>query len=221
MVLDAGQRGGIHAQIPGVSIDAVLTLWTDEAVSIRIRGALLWTHFGISGPAALNVSRHWLRARLEGRRLRLSASFVPDRDFQQADALLLDRARAHPRAALGSIVATLMPASMSDAILSHAGIDGAAPMSELGRDDRRALARLLTEWPLPVVDSRGYSYAEATAGGVDLREIEPSTMESRRCPGLYLVGEVLDVDGRLGGFNFQWAWSSAYVAGRALAGSSA
>ncbi len=64
---------------------------------------------------------------------------------------------------------------------------------------------------------RGYNYAEATAGGVALDEIDPSTMESRICPGLYLVGEMLDVDGRIGGFNFQWAWSTAYVAGRALA----
>ena len=70
---------------------------------------------------------------------------------------------------------------------------------------------------MQVLDSRGYNYAEVTAGGVDLREIDPGTMESRVCPGLFLVGEILDVDGRLGGFNFQWAWSSAYVAARKLA----
>jgi len=70
---------------------------------------------------------------------------------------------------------------------------------------------------MPVVGTRGYNYAEATAGGVQLAEINPRTMESRRCPGLYLVGEMVDVDGRLGGFNFQWAWSSAMAAARALA----
>ena len=74
----------------------------------------------------------------------------------------------------------------------------------------------LVEWPLPVVDTRGYNYAEVTAGGVALTEIDPATMESRVCPGLFLVGEILDVDGRIGGFNFQWAWSSACVAARAL-----
>jgi predicted flavoprotein YhiN len=72
------------------------------------------------------------------------------------------------------------------------------------------------EWPLPVTGCRGYNYAEATAGGVALDEINPATMESRPCPGLYLVGEMLDVDGRIGGFNFQWAWSSGYVAARAI-----
>jgi predicted flavoprotein YhiN len=79
------------------------------------------------------------------------------------------------------------------------------------------LTQLLLATPLSIVDTRGYAFAEATAGGVPLDEIDATTMGSRRCPGLYLVGEILDVDGRLGGFNFQWAWSSAWVAGRALA----
>ena len=74
----------------------------------------------------------------------------------------------------------------------------------------------MAEWPLPVIESQGYQRAEVTAGGVRLEEISPATMESRRCPGLFLVGEILDVDGRLGGFNFQWAWSTGYVAGQAL-----
>ena len=90
-------------------------------------------------------------------------------------------------------------------------------MAHLTRDDRRRLVQTLLETPLDVRDSRGYAYAEVTAGGVPLDEIDPSTMESRVCPGLHLVGEILDVDGRLGGFNFQWAWSTGWVAGRALA----
>jgi hypothetical protein len=89
-------------------------------------------------------------------------------------------------------------------------------MAHLTREDRRTLLRALLEWPLPVRGSRGYNYAEVTAGGVPLDEIDPSTFESRRCAGLHLVGEILDVDGRIGGFNFQWAWSSAWVAAAAL-----
>lgn len=90
-------------------------------------------------------------------------------------------------------------------------------LAHFPRDERRRLVLALTAWPLPVVGSRGYDYAEVTAGGVPLTEINAATMESRVCPGLYLAGEILDVDGRLGGFNFQWAWSSAYVAATALA----
>jgi len=75
----------------------------------------------------------------------------------------------------------------------------------------------MLEWPMAVRDSRGYGYAEVTAGGVPLSEIDPGSMASRKCPGLYLVGEMLDVDGRIGGFNFQWSWSSAHVAATRLA----
>jgi predicted flavoprotein YhiN len=75
----------------------------------------------------------------------------------------------------------------------------------------------VTALPLPVTGDRGFTYAEVTAGGVPLNELHPDTLESRRCPGLYLCGEICDVDGRIGGYNFQWAWSSGYAAGRAAA----
>ena len=111
----------------------------------------------------------------------------------------------------------MVPASVAAALVAHLGLDGARPLAHLARDDRRRLVHALVAWPLAVTGTRGYNYAEVTAGGVALSEIDPSTMESRVCPGLYLVGEILDVDGRIGGFNFQWAWSSARVAGARLA----
>jgi hypothetical protein len=81
----------------------------------------------------------------------------------------------------------------------------------------RRLVRALVDWPLPVSGSRGYSFAEVTAGGIPLEEVDSATMASRLCPGLFLVGEMLDVDGRIGGFNFQWAWSTGWIAGKAVA----
>ena len=106
---------------------------------------------------------------------------------------------------------------MAGALLQALAIDGAQPAGRLTRDARRRLSHGLVEWPLAVIGTRGYNYAEVTAGGVVLAEVDTRTMESKVCPRLYLVGEVLDVDGRLGGFNFQWAWASAKTAGRALA----
>jgi predicted flavoprotein YhiN len=100
-------------------------------------------------------------------------------------------------------------------------VDAATSLAQLPREARRAVAHAVTALALDVTGSRGFSHAEATAGGVPLDEIEPATMESRKCPGLYLAGEMLDVDGRLGGFNFQWAWSSGWIAGRAAARSMA
>lgn len=217
LVLDGSSNGGLHEEIKGVSVDARLTLWVDGAAAVRLRESLLWTHFGISGPVALNMSRHWLRARLEGRRVGLTASFVPDMDYQALDGFWTAESRNRPRAATASALAQLVPASMGAALTSRLAIDPSKSLAHLTREERRRLTRALLEHPLPVTGSRGYSYAEATAGGVDLREIDARTMESRLRPGLYLIGEILDVDGRLGGFNFQWAWSSAYVAAAALA----
>jgi len=113
-------------------------------------------------------------------------------------------------------LATLIPASVADALARQAAIPNETTLAHLPRESRRRLSHALVNWPLTVIGDRGYTYAEATAGGVSLDEIDPSTMRSRVCDGLWLVGEILDVDGRIGGFNFQWAWSSARVAARAL-----
>ena len=208
----------VHADVSGVSQPAELTVWIDGAVSIRLTGSLLWTHFGISGPVTLDVSRHWRRAQLEGRTAALTANFCPGDRFDDVDRRWQELAASNPKASVQHTLATMLPASVSAAILRQLALDGTVALAHVSRDDRRRLSRALTEYPLPVSGSRGYTFAEATAGGVALTEIDPSTMGSRVCPGLMCVGEILDVDGRIGGFNFQWAWSSGFVAGRALAG---
>jgi predicted Rossmann fold flavoprotein len=207
----------LHRELQGVSHDAELTVWIDDRVSIRLTGSLLWTHFGISGPVALNASRHWTRAKIENKAVRLTLNFCPSWSFDALDARLVDLAASRPRASIVTLISTLVPTAIASALMSQIGIDPETGASHLTRPDRKRLIHGLMEWNLPISDTRGYNYAEATAGGIDLAEIDPATMASRACPGLYLVGEVLDVDGRIGGFNFQWAWSTAYVAGRALA----
>jgi predicted Rossmann fold flavoprotein len=211
----------VHTELSGVSQDVELAVWIDGAVSLRLTGALLWTHFGVSGPVAMNASRHWLRAQLEGRHVSITINFRPGQHLENVDADWLRLASGNPKASLQSTLATMVPASVAAAILRHLGKDGTVPLAHFGRDDRRRLSRALVEWLLPVVDSRGYNFAEATSGGVTFAEIDPATMQSRVCPGLYCVGEIVDVDGRIGGFNFQWAWSSGFVAGRALASGAA
>lgn len=206
-----------HETLSGVSHDAEIAVWIDGRVTERVTGSLLWTHFGISGPAALDVSRHWTRAMAEGREVHLTLSFCPGLTFEAADRQLLEFAAARPRAALLSLLTVFTPSAVAGALLRALALDGAQHAGALTRDARRRLAHALVEWPLPVVGTRGYNYAEVTAGGVALSEVNPRTMESRVCPGLFLVGEVLDVDGRLGGFNFQWAWACAKTAARALA----
>jgi hypothetical protein len=191
-------------------------------VQQRIRGSLLWTHVGVSGPAVLDMSRHWLRARVEGRPASLTGSLLPGTTFEAADAALLALSAAQPRLSLRTAVGRLqrdasLPAAVAAAVAAWAGADPDGTLAALPKAGRRAVVHALTTLPLPVTDSRGYNHAEVTAGGVALHEVDPATMASRVCPGLFLAGEILDVDGRLGGFNFQWAWASARAAARGVA----
>jgi len=204
------------ARLAGVAHPASVTLRVGHRASVRLEGAMLWTHFGASGPLMLNASRHWLRARLDAQEPEVLLNVMPGETFESAEGWLQDQQRERPRASVRTVLASRLPASVADEWVEVARLGEAATMAHLPRDDRRRLVRALIETPLSVRDSRGYNFAEVTAGGVPLAEIDSATMESRVCPGLYLTGEILDVDGRLGGFNFQWAWSSAWVAAQAI-----
>ncbi len=208
----------LHARLSGVAHEAELTVWIDGRVATRLTGALLWTHFGLSGPLALNASRHYTRASAEGRAVALTLSVWPPARFEEMDRELLALITERPRAKLVTVLGERLPAALAEQVAAAEGFETGLTGAQLSRDARRRLARALVERPLKVIGTRGYNYAEVTAGGVDLNEIDPASLESRVCRGLYLVGEILDVDGRIGGFNFQWAWSSARVAARALAG---
>lgn len=210
-------NGNAHASLSGISVRGAVAVRVNGRVAMRLEGPILWTHFGVSGPLALNASRHWHRARLEGQQVELVLNVCGGESFEDVEAWLLDRQRERPKARVTTVLAEKVPAAVADYIGALAGVEANATLAHLGREERRALVRSLVESRLDIRDSRGYNFAEVTAGGVPLEEVDPARMESRICPGLYLVGEVLDVDGRLGGFNFQWAWSSGWVAGRAIA----
>ena len=209
----AGDR---HATLSGISHPAALTIRVEKGMT-TLTGPLLWTHFGASGPVVLNASRHWHRARLEGQPVDVLLSVCPGDTLESLEGWLREQEVARPRALVTTVLAGRLPAAIAEMWAAAAGLQETT-MAHLSRDGRRRLCRELLESPLQVRDSRGYNFAEVTAGGVPLDEIDAARMESRVCPGLFLVGEILDVDGRLGGFNFQWAWSSAWVAAHAIAG---
>jgi len=210
------EKAFFHSRLSGMSQEVELTVRTQEEKPVRIAGSMLWTHFGVSGPAAMNASRLWHRARLEGRGVLVLPNYLPGMSAESADARLIELAAAQPRAQLHNALAAILPTRFAYEFVARICPSADRQMSQLTRDDRRFVAKCLTGFALPITGSRGYEFAEATAGGVPLSEIDSATMESRRCAGLHLVGEILDVDGRIGGFNFQWAWSSAYVAGWGL-----
>lgn len=209
--------GEFHAGLSGVALPAEIAIQVAGERSRRVSGSLLFTHFGVSGPAALDASRFWHRATLQGREVSLRVSFRPGLDQAALDERLLGVGRERPRLGCLGALCQDLPESLAAALLRSLGLDPARPLAQLARAERRRLGQALLEWPLPVTGSRGWNFAEATAGGIPLSQVEAATLESRLCPGLHFAGEILDVDGRLGGFNFQWAWASARVAARGLA----
>ena len=210
-------EGDFHVELSGIAQEVELTIRSTGEKPNRIHGPMLWTHFGISGPAALDLSRHWHRARLEKRAPLVTANLLPNRTLEQITNELIALAAHQGRTRIVSWLSEYMPSRVAESICRRAGISPEQTASQLNRDHRWQFVETLTALPLTIRDSRGYAYAEVTAGGIPLSEIDASTMQSRVCPGLYVVGEILDVDGRLGGFNFQWAWSTAAQAGRAVA----
>lgn len=205
-----------HAELSGVSHEVELTTTCGAKVVDRRRGSLLWTHFGISGPVVMDASRHWVIGQASGTPVQMLCSLLAGEKPEAVEAELI-RLAAAGGPTVGRWLRERLPERAATAVLRHAAIDGETPLPQLARDRRRTLVRALTGLVLPVVADRGWNYAEVTAGGVPLAEIDYRTMQSRKVPSLYFAGEILNCDGRIGGFNFQWAWATGYLAGRAAA----
>jgi hypothetical protein len=179
-------------------------------VSARARGpafeeAMLFTHRGLSGPAMLQVSSYWR----EGEEIALA--LLPGTDW--AAALRLAKREA-PRQSPKAVLSQRLPARLADHLAAELGLSGnLASLSEARID---ALARALSDWRLKPTGTEGYRTAEVTLGGVDTAGLDSQTMQAKAVPGLFFIGEAVDVTGWLGGYNFQWAWSSADGAGRAI-----
>ncbi|HVN87295.1 MAG TPA: NAD(P)/FAD-dependent oxidoreductase [Candidatus Binatia bacterium] len=213
-------RGMFHAELSGVSHPVELSIFAGGKLIDRRTGSLLWTHFGVSGPVVLDASRHWNAARRRGLQTVARCNVLPGQTFDSIERQLVEVAATRPRLSIGRWLAERLPARLAGSLARAAGIDSGFPISQLARQERRTLVHTITGLTLPIERDRGWDYAEVTAGGVPLKEIDYRTMESRKVPGLYLIGEMLDCDGRIGGFNFQWAWATGYLAGGAAAGKS-
>jgi len=202
--------------LDGIAIPAELSVWNGGKRLAAETGPALVTHFGLSGPGPMNVSRHYTIGRLAGAPPEIRLNIFPGRTPAEVESAWLDSAYNAGAHSIASLLATL-PARMARRVLELGGADPDGRLSELSKVSRKRLLDVVTNLRLPVTDTRGWNAAEVTAGGVPLAEVDVRTMESKKRPGLFLVGEILDVDGRIGGFNFQWAWATGFVAGQALA----
>jgi predicted Rossmann fold flavoprotein len=190
---------GLTEVLSGISLDAVASFGPH-----RFRENILFTHRGLSGPAILQISSYWRQGGA------IALDLVPGHD---AEALLKERKRSRPRAEPKTVLGELFPARLAQALAAPLPAD---TMANIPDRTLAAFATRLKRWEVRPAGSEGYAKAEVTVGGVDTRDLSSKTMQARNVPGLYVIGEAVDVTGWLGGYNFQWAWSSGWSAGQAL-----
>ncbi len=176
------------------------------------RGSFLFTHFGLSGPVALDISRT-ITGHPEPMSLDLECDFLPTKTADEIDSGLASEAASDGKKQLVGMLSRIVPRRLAEALLEQAGVSGEVKAAELSKQLRRQLVDAIKRTRIPVSGTRGFKKAEVTAGGVSLREVDSSSMQSKLVENLFLAGEVLDLDGPIGGFNFQAAFSTAWLAG--------
>jgi len=195
------------ADLSGISVTATVCA-RSAAHKASSRGGILFTHKGYSGPAILDVSHVAVRALDASQESEVTVQWT-DRTVEQIEGALKPEGARTVRSALQ----TLLPKRLLERLAEMAGVPPDTSCSQIRKEQRRALVTLLTNGPLPVNGHAGYQKAEVTGGGVSLNEVDPVTLQSRRQPGLFLCGEVLDAFGPIGGYNFAWAWATGRSAG--------
>jgi predicted Rossmann fold flavoprotein len=201
------------AQLRGVTIpDAAVRVLEGQRPLATRRGALLFAHFGLSGPVVLDVSRVISGHPWPGSLL-LELDFLPAMKETDLDDYLRSESLASGKKQLAVVLAAHQPRRLGEALLTVAGMAADRTAAALSRADRTRLAQTIKRLRLPIAGTLGFEKAEVTAGGIALDEVDSRTMRSKRVPGLFIAGEVLDLDGPIGGYNFQAAWSTGWLAG--------
>jgi predicted Rossmann fold flavoprotein len=186
-----------------------------RGVLIERRGSLLFTHFGLSGPAALDVSRA-ITAVEDPKTLRVVCDFLPNNAAAAFEEMLASLSATDGKRMIAGVIAERLPRRLVDALLIRADISADRRMAELSKAERGRLLEQVKRCEIRVTGSRGFEKAEVTAGGVALDEVDSRTMESKLVPNLFLAGEILDLDGFIGGYNFQAAFSTGWLAGESV-----
>lgn len=204
-----GDAWAPYSQLSGLALPVEISTGTKKERTAFLED-LLFTHRGLSGPAVLQISSYWQPG------TPLSINLAPGTDLPAALAL----GKARSKKLIANELATLVPSRLADTWAQQSP-DWQRPINEASDKALATLAEQLTRWELTPTGTEGYKKAEVTLGGIDTRALSQQTMEAKAQPGLYFIGEVVDIAGWLGGYNFQWAWSSAYACAQALPSSKA
>ncbi len=192
----------IFCELAGLSLDCIMT-----AGDLSFRENLLFTHVGISGPAALQASLHWRPGQS------IQINLLPDMNFLE---FARQKKQSTPKTSLKNMIASFFPSRFADLFIEQYIPKNTQLLAETSDTILQQIHQLLHSWTLKPSSTVGYAKAEVTRGGVDTNELSSKTMEAKKVPGLYFIGEVVDVTGWLGGFNFQWAWASGWCAAQAF-----
>jgi hypothetical protein len=197
--LTLGEDERLFRELSGVATEV-----TAKSGKAAFREAALFTHKGLSGPAILQISSYWRHGETVG------IDFLPAR----SPGWVLDAKRSRPRVHFHSVLGEFLPGRLAEALAKRIGLWG--ELSNLPDRKLDEAARRLADWRFHPNGTEGFAKAEVTAGGISTAELSSQTLEARKVPGLFAIGEAVDVTGWLGGYNFQWAWSSGWAAGQAL-----
>jgi predicted Rossmann fold flavoprotein len=191
-------KGDTYADLAGVSANAIV-----QTGKYSFRENILFTHRGLSGPAILQISNYWLP------NMTVTINLAPDNDL--SEQIAADREK---RQKLSNYLSAFVPAGVARRFTEKAAMDQS--LTEMSRQDIKSIGQLINSWQVRFADTEGYDRAEVTLGGVSTAELSSQTMEVKKVAGLFFIGEAVDVTGWLGGYNFQWAWSSGYAAGNSI-----
>jgi len=210
--------GDIAPRLQGLSLrNVTVRVWVDGKRQAEAFGEMLFTHFGLSGPIILSLSRQVVDALRLGQRVILSIDLKPALDERKLDARLLRDLDAHGKQQFRTLLKELLPRKLIPLCIDLTGIPPDKVAHQITAQERKRLRMWLKDFRLEVTGYRPFTEALITAGGVDTREVDPRTMASRLVEGLYFAGEVLDVDADTGGYNLQAAFSTGWAAGRSAA----
>lgn len=208
-------EGGFFNEIKGVKIDGSAALVANDKAVAKESGEILFTHYGVSGPAILKLSRKAKEHIVAGEKVTLRLTLLNGLDEEKLDKFLADRFNMLHKKAIKTSFLGFLQKRLIPEVLKAAQIENAdKKCAEISANERKNIVKTLLAWDFPVIDTNSFKDAQVTAGGVNTNEVDAKTLESKIVPGLYFCGEVLDIDGDSGGYNLQFAWSSGYIAGR-------
>jgi len=210
-------RDGDNYELKGLSIkNCLITVLTNDKKSDQLFGEFLFTHFGVSGPVVLTLSKKIVESLDKGAQILLHIDFKPALDENTLDKRLIREFSIHSNKFLKNILKFIIPEALGPVCLSQTGVSGDFPCHSITSADRKKIGRWLKNFVLPISGYRSIDEAIVTAGGISLKEVEPATMQSKITPHVYFAGEILDLDGDTGGYNLQAAFSTGWCAAKGI-----